>query len=296
MVSSTCSTCGRTEVKVDINTDNYGYETSYEITNSAGSTLMSGRGYNANTDNSESKCFDNGSYTFTINDSYGDGVCCSYGSGSYSVKLDNAEVASGGTFGASESTSFDVTGPRPPECASDIECDDGDSCTTDTCDNGICTAILACNSCGKYEVKVDITTDRYGYETSYEITNSVGSALMSGSGYSSSTDYSESNCLDTGSYIFTISDSWGDGICCAYGNGSYSVKVDNVEVASGAAFGTSESTSFGTNGSSNSAPGTLVVASTVDPPRSCSTRRKKCKEHKDCCHGRCNLKKNTCKK
>ena len=43
-----------------------------------------------------------------------------------------------------------------------------------------------------------------------------------------------------------INDAYGDGICCQYGSGSYSVSVDGVTVASGGQFATSESTSFGT--------------------------------------------------
>ena len=38
----------------------------------------------------------NGCYRFTINDSYGDGICCSYGNGSYSVSYDGVVMGSGG--------------------------------------------------------------------------------------------------------------------------------------------------------------------------------------------------------
>ena len=37
-------------------------------------------------------------YTFSINDTYGDGICCSWGSGSYFVNYGGSQVVSGGSF------------------------------------------------------------------------------------------------------------------------------------------------------------------------------------------------------
>ena len=45
-------------------------------------------------------------YTFTITDSYGDGMCCDYGDGGYSVVYAGKVEKEGGEFGASESTTF----------------------------------------------------------------------------------------------------------------------------------------------------------------------------------------------
>jgi hypothetical protein len=51
--------------------------------------------------------------------------------------------------------------------------------------------------------------------------------------------------VPTGSQvIFTISDSYGDGICCANGAGSYTVSISGVTVATGGSFGSSESSTF----------------------------------------------------
>jgi endonuclease I len=100
-----------------------------------------------------------------------------------------------------------------------------------------------------------LTTDNYGSETSWTITDSSSSTLNSGSGYSNSTSYSENVCLDDGDYVFSIDDTYGDGICCSYGSGSYNLVVAGNTVASGGSFGSSESTSFtvgsGPGGSSN---------------------------------------------
>ena len=45
-------------------------------------------------------------YTFTIDDSYRDGISCALGDGSYEVMLNGEVVASGGTFDDSETILF----------------------------------------------------------------------------------------------------------------------------------------------------------------------------------------------
>jgi len=46
-------------------------------------------------------------YTFTYKDSFGDGMCCTFGQGSYQLLLDQSVIfTSDGAFGDSESTTF----------------------------------------------------------------------------------------------------------------------------------------------------------------------------------------------
>ena len=75
------------------------------------------------------------------------------------------------------------------------------------------------------EVTLNLTTDNYGSETSWEMRwNDL--VLYSGSGYpdDNSTTYEIPMCLASdGCFDFEIEDSWGDGICCEYGDGSYEV-------------------------------------------------------------------------
>jgi endonuclease I len=91
---------------------------------------------------------------------------------------------------------------------------------------------------------LSLTTDNYGSETNWEITDSSSSTLYSGSGYSNATSYSEDVCLDDGDFVFTITDGYGDGICCSYGAGSYNLVVAGITVANGGSFGSNESTNF----------------------------------------------------
>eukprot|EP00957_Ditylum_brightwellii_P130825 9979679-Ditylum_brightwellii.AAC.1 len=55
------------------------------------------------------RCLIDGCYTFTIKDSAGDGICCSYNFGHYSVQFGSEEFTKNGIFGYEESTPFGCT-------------------------------------------------------------------------------------------------------------------------------------------------------------------------------------------
>jgi len=109
-----------------------------------------------------------------------------------------------------------------------------------------------CSSgCDDTEVTLTILTDNYPGETTWELRTDGGSLIASGGPYGSSgTTYTEDFCLADGCYNFTIFDSYGDGICCAYGVGNYELASDSEVYASGGEFGSSESTDFCIGGSS----------------------------------------------
>ena len=112
---SSCAPCiceSEGAYTLDITLDNYPEETSWEVT-SGGSTVASGSYSTANADGSsvtETFTLTSGDYQFTIYDAYGDGICCSYGNGSYSLSSPDGVVVSGGSFGSSETTTFCVDG------------------------------------------------------------------------------------------------------------------------------------------------------------------------------------------
>ena len=56
-------------------------------------------------------CLEEGCYEFVINDSYGDGICCDYGSGSYAIDFLGTTIVSGGTFGYSQTEPFCIGEP-----------------------------------------------------------------------------------------------------------------------------------------------------------------------------------------
>ena len=78
--------------------DNYPSQISWTLEDSDGTALATGGA------NSTEVCLPSGCYTFTINDSYGDGICCDHGTGSYTLSTSNGGVlATGGDFGYNES-------------------------------------------------------------------------------------------------------------------------------------------------------------------------------------------------
>lgn len=121
----TDTSCANT-VELSLLTDNYASETSWELL-SGSSQISSGSGYSNNTQYNQDFCLDDGNYTFTIYDSYGDGICCNVGSGSYALTSNGTTLASGGDFDSSQSTSFSL-----PVSSSDNSDNDSDSDTDDT--------------------------------------------------------------------------------------------------------------------------------------------------------------------
>jgi endonuclease I len=117
------------------------------------------------------------------------------------------------------------------------------------------------STCSSNDVIFSLITDQYGAETSWTITDSNNTEQASGNNYSNSTSYSENICLLDGDYTFTINDSYGDGICCEYGNGSYEISLANISLVSGATFTQTESKTFtlssvgNTGGGSSGDPG-----------------------------------------
>ncbi len=108
---SSCAPCPcyENQIAFSLRLDNFPTETSWTLKNSAGVNLYSGGGYNQASGlvNQTFNLPPATGYQFTINDSYGDGICCGYGNGSFSL-TDNqgAVIASGGAFGATFSITF----------------------------------------------------------------------------------------------------------------------------------------------------------------------------------------------
>jgi hypothetical protein len=99
---------GSTSIELELTTDNWGSETTWEFANSSGTVLYSGGPLSGNTTYNESFAIqDNECYTFTIYDEYSDGICCDYGTGSYTL-TDNlgTVIFTGGEFGALETTTI----------------------------------------------------------------------------------------------------------------------------------------------------------------------------------------------
>ena len=81
-------------------------------------------------------------------------------------------------------------------------------------------------------ISIEITTDGYGSETSWEIVDEAGNIVgQGGQGgtYQSNQTYSASVSVNANEcYAFNLYDSYGDGMCCAYGTGAEVLVTDNA--------------------------------------------------------------------
>lgn len=111
--ASSSFSSGSNNVTLSITFDNYPEETSWDIKDSGGGTVASGGTYGSQADGSTlviPLCLADACFDFTIYDVYGDGICCGYGNGSYTLTEDasGTVLANGGSFGSSEATNFCV--------------------------------------------------------------------------------------------------------------------------------------------------------------------------------------------
>lgn len=98
------------DITLEIVLDDYGSETTWDFRNDANEVLYSGGPYQDNADGTLVEvdfCVPDGCYTFNIYDEWGDGICCEYGQGSYTIFNWNGQnIGSGGEFTESDSFTF----------------------------------------------------------------------------------------------------------------------------------------------------------------------------------------------
>jgi len=376
------------EVTVSVTTDSYPSETSWSITSvdDPNNDLMSGSNYaDQGATYSETEYLTCGkTYKFTINDTYGDGNCCSYGEGNFIVTVEGSVVAEGGEFGSTEVKEFVIQedssptnppnpsptnppspSPANPPSSSPINPPSSSptnpptpspsnppssspinpptpsptnppsssptnpptpsptnpptpsptnppsssptnhpssspinppsssptnppihSPTIATNPPVVPTSspVTSPNFCEIFTLS--LTTDMYGYETSFALVNELAGKLrLMGGAYTSSKTFEESACLANGRYIFTISDSHGDGICCgSQGDGSYKITLGDELIGQGGDFGESEQIVFDVG------PPGPTRAPTSAP--SCLFSGLSCLVGDQCCSERC--KNNSC--
>lgn len=98
---------------------------------------------------------------------------------------------------------------------------------------------------GQWPLEITIVPDSYPNETTWNL-------FSNGTEIAQGTYLSDTVCVDSSSCMrFDIHDSYGDGICCGYGLGSYVITLNGNQVASGGEFATIASHSF------NCGPGTI---------------------------------------
>lgn len=179
-----------TDVNLSITFDNYPEETSWQITNASSQIVASGGTYASQPDGSTitlTECLDAGTYTFTMSDSYGDGICCQYGSGSYSLTSGTTNLASGGSFGASESTTFTIGGTSKGVSVENFE-------TTEA------YQVKLFPNPVNYDNKINVSTN--GRKANFILRDLLGRTIVQGELESKAITVPE---LESGSYILTLS-------------------------------------------------------------------------------------------
>jgi len=207
--------CKGEDLEVDVMTDYYAYETTWQLEDTAGNILKY-RKYRVSDSPSYTKmCLSYDTcYKWKINDSYGDGMCTSKGCGSYTVKKDGEIITSSTKpkFGKEATADF-CTGPPP---ISEAPSQAPSSSPTEACGG---------NDSLKYQIQLQ--TDDFGDETiiaTYMIDeDSNGVLVFQETNLESNTLYtfpSEESyqCLeDNRCYLFAIGDSNGDGMTAGEG-------------------------------------------------------------------------------
>ena len=110
--------------------------------------------------------------------------------------------------------------------------------------------------CQGSETTVTINTDDFGNETSWQLRDSNGQTLGGGSNYANNQRFVREFCLSDGDYTFAIADTFGDGICCRQGNGSYVIEANGEELLRGGEFARNETRTFNVSQQVAPAPGT----------------------------------------
>lgn len=188
---------GTTNVTLTLTFDNYPEETSWSIT-SGSTTVASGGTYGSEPDGSTLNInvpLTDGCYNFVINDSYGDGMCCSYGSGSYSLTNGGTTLASGGSFGSSETTPFCIGGSSLAFNGFNEVSSVGTPVSVDMYPNPVVGYFL------------NIVTTRE--EVSYVITNIMGQSISAGQLVNHKVDVSR---LRAGIYMIHLVDKGGKSV------------------------------------------------------------------------------------
>ncbi|MFT4981842.1 MAG: hypothetical protein ACI9UR_001700 [Bacteroidia bacterium] len=100
-------------ITVTIVPDNYGSETTWRLLDAGGSVVESGGPYVDGVTDPEVTTVNglsNGCHTFEIMDGFGDGICCEYGIGSFTLESNSTVLYTGGEFGSADERVMNVGG------------------------------------------------------------------------------------------------------------------------------------------------------------------------------------------
>jgi hypothetical protein len=130
---------------------------------------------------------------------------------------------------------------------------------------------MSCSDPTQALFKFEIMTDAYPTDTSWTLTdvnsNDIIISVDAGTYSKKNSFYEKSYCIDsTACYQFTISDSYGDGICCSSGNGYYNILYEEMLLQEGGDFGYSQTSALFGNECPSSLPSESLVPTLSSAP------------------------------
>ena len=135
-------------VTIEVLTDNWPGEIDWVLTGTPGPNVDT-ESYNWGQNGqlfTYDYCLEDGCYTFTITDTFGDGICCGYGQGYYNIYVGGALVATGGNYNYSESYTF---------CLELGDCFDPEACNfnpnAESANNDLCEYAIDYYPSGLYD-------------------------------------------------------------------------------------------------------------------------------------------------
>ncbi|KAA3641301.1 MAG: HYR domain-containing protein, partial [Bacteroidetes bacterium] len=140
-----------------------------------------------------------------------------------------------------------TSGTDPGQCGANV------SFTVTATDN--CDVTYVCtiggdgdpepSDCYSNIVQLSLTLDDFPGETTWMLLDGNGSMIENGGPYFIAGEtITETFNLPDGDYIFMIKDVFGDGICCAFGQGSYTLSSNGEVIGTGGDFGEGDKINF----------------------------------------------------
>jgi len=225
----TTSSCGSRQkrAKIEIQTDNRGSQTRWEIRKSSGGVVIRGPPSGQKYSNSKTYvggiCLNAGTYKFIVFDSNGNGMCGGgTGNGLYRFYL------SGSKKFTSPSNCNQAWKQR-------VHSFNVQNSSGNNNNNNSNQAITNSVKSGCSNVKIMFKVDEFGKETNVLLQrNGGGIQLQSNKEVGQYKTKTMTKCVAPGTYTFKLIDT--DGICCSHGKGWYKLWVNNQQIVSGAYF------------------------------------------------------------
>jgi hypothetical protein len=227
---------GLAQVDILVSTDGYANENGFSLTDGTDTYSVEFTSGNNTSTVTSTFCIVNGSnVTFTLTDSYGDGIT----NGGYQIYVCEESVI----------TNFDFTATFSAVEEFMVSCGDIAGCMDATALNYNESATISDDSCeypfvcDGVTAQVEISTAAFGGEMGWSVTYADGMVVAGEAGlYIDNSDYMIDICLvDGADYNFNMSDSFGDG----WNGGTFAVTADCGELAAGGLeSGSAESIAF----------------------------------------------------